>query len=216
MKSTMSKWNHFGGDERYPVGQAYDQIHAIKLNRQMKFRRAYSAFGYEANTGKLQPLLSNLDEAIESLVKHLNIKDTEMVGKIILWERDKVVSFWKDRVQANIDERLEEFYFDLDSYASTVERITKPTVVQSVFCLYDSEAKALKDVSTYFKEGHNASPHKQNDYLFRRTIDRLLNHEGTDSCPHHDLSEDDIFSLASANGYLDNLNTAFRLTNPKK
>lgn len=207
----MKKWDNWGGDERYLLGQAYDQIHAIKLNEQTYFRRAYSAFGYEANTGKFQPLLENLDEAVESL-----LKDLRRNHSISREEKEKVASFWKDRVQANIDEKLMKFYFDLDSYASTVETIAAPAVVKTIFCLYDPEAQALKDVSTYFKKGHNAPIRKQTGQLFNRAVTRLLNYEGIDSSPHPNLSKGDTFSLASAYNYLYNLNTAFELTKTKK
>ncbi|MDP3698892.1 MAG: hypothetical protein Q8R47_04855 [Nanoarchaeota archaeon] len=217
----MHEWNNFGGDERYQVGQAYDQIHAIKLNRQMKFRRAYSAFGYDANTGKLQPLLDNLDEAIDSLLKHLEIDGTERIKvgskDFLLWERDKVASFWRDRVQANIDQKLADFYFDLDGYASTVKRITKPTVVKTTFCLSNPQAQALNDVSSYLKGGVHMSPLEGNTYhLFKRAVDCLLDYDGSGSSSHPNLSESDVLSLVSSNEYLDNLNTAFRLTTSRR
>lgn len=205
------KWNNLGGDARNGFGQAYDQIHAIKLHGRMYFRRAYSGFGYEANTGKIQPLSENLEETIESLVEDL--EDKRGIGPE---KRSKVASFWKDRVQENIDQKLPGFYFDLDGYSLTIEKITAPEVVKTVFCLYDSEAKALRDTSAYLKKEHQTPNIKQTDCLFKRAVKRLLDYDGTHLCPHPGLSESDIFSLVSAHRYLDNLNTAFRLTKSKK
>lgn len=206
----MGNWNHFGGDERYPLGQAYDQIHAIKLKDVIRFRRAYSAFGYEVNVGKLQPLASDLDEVLKSL-----IKDNE--DKSLANDRDNVASFWKDRIQSNIDEKLDGFYFDLDGYASTVEKITQPKVAKTVFTLSDPEIKALKEVVDYFAGEHQTLLDGQTRGLFNRAVYRLArDYDGSGSRHHPELNSNDVFCLTGASIYIHNLNVAIDLTTPKK
>ena len=197
----------YWGDSRFPLGQEYDQIHAIQLSDKLFYRRAHYGFGYDANTGRLQPLQTDLNKAIDSLIKHL---EKERSSKFDRQERRNTREYWKERVKTNIDEKLENFYFDLDGFAAIVKKITQPNAVKDKFYLFEPEGIALKEVAAYFSSQTNETLFGQIKRLFSRSIKRLLDYRG-DEQPHPALNSYQIFALRSAELYLHHLDVGIKL-----